>query len=85
MQQLIALLLFLIANQLSAQPLETAQIQTTKSMIRVLETQYSAEGTGFETLLQLQIDLVNYDLLQLAEIVKSHIAKAKIERYLPLN
>jgi len=65
--------------------LYAAQIETTKSMIRVLETQYSAEGKGFEELLQQQISLVNYDLLTLAEIVKSHIVKGEIERYLPFD
>jgi len=65
--------------------LYAAQIETTKSMINVLATQYSAEGKGFEELLQQQISLVNYDLLKLGEIVKSHIVKAKIESYLPFD
>jgi len=47
-----------------------------------LETQYSAEGKGFDELLQMQLSLVNYDLLILEAIVKSHISKAKIERYM---
>ena len=58
------------------------QIQTTKRIIRNLETKYSAEGIGFEEIIQLQINLADYDLLILEEIVKSHIIKAKIERYL---
>ena len=58
------------------------QIRTTKGIINVLETQYSAEGKGFDELLQMQLSLVNYDLQILAAIVKSHIAKAEIERYL---
>jgi len=65
--------------------LYAAQIETTKSMIRVLETQYSAEGKGFAELLQMQINLVNYELLILEEVVKSHIAKAEIEQYLPFD
>lgn len=59
------------------------QIQTTKSIINVLETQYSAKGKGFEELLKRQISLLDFDLLLVEEIVKSHIAKAIIERYLP--
>lgn len=59
------------------------QIRTTQGIINVLETQYSAEGKGFDELLQMQISLVNYDLLILEELVKSHIAKAEIERFLP--
>ncbi len=58
------------------------QIRTTAGIINVLETQYSAEGKGFDELLQMQISLVNYDLMILDAIVKSHIAKAEIERYL---
>jgi len=59
------------------------QIRTTEGIINVLETQYSAEGKGFDELLQMQISLVNYDLLILEEVVKSHVAKSEIERYLP--
>ncbi len=58
------------------------QIRTTAGIISVLETQYSAEGKGFDELLQMQISLVNYDLLILEAVVKSHIAKAEIERFL---
>lgn len=58
------------------------QIRTTQGIINVLETQYSAEGKGFDELLQMQISLVDYDLLMLKEVVKSHIAKAEIELYL---
>lgn len=59
------------------------QIRTTQGIINVLETQYSAEGKGFDELLQMQISLVNYDLLILEQLVKSHIAKAEIERFIP--
>ena len=58
------------------------QIRTTAGIISVLETQYSAEGKGFDELLQMQISLVNYDLLILEALVKSHIAIAEIERFL---
>jgi len=69
------------AIQLNLELYQT-QIRTTKGIISVLETQYSAEGKGFDELLQMQISLVNYDLQILEAIVKSHIAKAEIERYL---
>ncbi len=62
-----------------------SQIQTTKNMIQTLETEYSAVGTDFDEIIQRQINLVTYDLLVLEEIVKSHIIKAKIERYLPFD
>ena len=58
------------------------QIRTTQGIINVLQTQYSAEGKGFDELLRIQTDLVKYDLLILKAIVKSHLAKAEIERYL---
>lgn len=58
------------------------QIRTTTGIISVLETQYSAEGKGFDELLEMQISLVNYDLMILKAVVKSHIAKAEIERYI---
>lgn len=61
------------------------QIRITKSIIKTLETKYSAEGIGFDEIIQLQINLADYDLLILEEIVKSHITKAKIERYLPFD
>ncbi len=58
------------------------QIRMTKGIARVLQTQYSTEGKGFDELLQIQTDLVKYDLWILKAIVRSHLAKAEIERYL---
>lgn len=58
------------------------QIGTTKAAINILKEQYSNSGSSFDELLRLENDLVNYDLKILKAIVKSHIAKAAIERYI---
>jgi hypothetical protein len=39
-------------------------------------------GIGFDELLQLEKELIEYDLKTLKAIVQSHLAKSKIERYL---
>ena len=57
------------------------QIKTTKVAIEILKEQYSNSGSSFDELLRLENSLVNYDLKILKAIVKSHIAKATIERY----
>ena len=56
--------------------------RTTEATISILETQYSTSGQGFDELLRLQNELVEYDLKILKAIVQSHIAKAVIERYI---
>ncbi len=57
-----------------------SQKETVKSAIQIQESNYSASGKGFEDLLQLEQVLLDYDLKILEAIVKSHVAKSKVER-----
>jgi len=59
------------------------QKSTTMSVIDLLLTEYSNEGTGFIDLLQTENQLVQYDLMMLDAIVSSKMAEAEIERYIP--
>lgn len=59
------------------------QKETTRSAIDLLLTQYSANETGFVDLLQLEEQLVRYDLQLLSATVKSHLAQAEVERLIP--
>jgi outer membrane protein TolC len=56
------------------------QQRLTHSAIEILEGSFSTSGKGFEELLQMQMDLVDYDLMILEAIVESHLAVAKIEK-----
>ncbi|RMG86000.1 MAG: TolC family protein [Bacteroidetes bacterium] len=58
-------------------------IRTTRAAIRILEADYSTAGRNFDELLRLRNELVNYDLKILKAVVKSHLAKAKIEQFIP--
>lgn len=58
------------------------QIATTKVAINILQETYSNSGSSFDELLQLENDLVNYDLKILKAVMKSHIAKVSVERYI---
>ena len=64
------------------QDLYIQQIQTTKAAIRVLETNYSTQKSSFDELLQLERELIDYDLKILQAVVESHRAQASIERYI---
>ena len=57
------------------------QIDITKSAIRILETNYSVKGSGFDELIRMEQDLIEYDLKILKAIVQSHLAKSSIERF----
>lgn len=59
------------------------QIRTTQSAINILEAAYAVQSASFDELLQLEVSLIEYELLQLKAVVKNHLAKAEIERYLP--
>lgn len=59
------------------------QKQTTQSVIDLLLTEYSTEGTSFIDLLQTENQLIMYDLQSLSAIVKTHLAQTEIERYVP--
>lgn len=58
------------------------QIETTRTASRFTQATYSNSGSRFDELLQLEQDLIQYDLQILKAIVNSHLAKASIERYL---
>ena len=58
------------------------QIELTQSAIRILETDYSANGQRFDELLRLEKELVDYDLEMLRAIVQSHLAKSNVERFI---
>lgn len=58
------------------------QIETTRSASRFTQATYSNSGSRFDELVQLEQDLIQYDLQILKAIVNSHLAKASIERYL---
>lgn len=59
------------------------QIQTTQSAIQILEADYTSQSRSFDELLQLEVSLNEYELRQLQAVVRSHLSKAGIERYLP--
>ena len=59
------------------------QKATTQSVIELLLAAYSNEGASFIDLLQLEDQLIQYDLMMLTAVVKSHLAQAAIERYIP--
>ncbi len=58
------------------------QIATTQTASRFTQATYSNSGSRFDELLQLEQDLIQYDLQILKAIVNSHLAKASIDRYL---
>ena len=58
------------------------QIEITKAAINILQTNYSSMGNGFDELLRLEKELIDYDLKMLKAIVQSHIAKSSIERFI---
>lgn len=58
------------------------QIETTQTASRFTQATYSNSGSRFDELLQLEQELIQYDLQILKAIVNSHLAKASIERYL---
>lgn len=57
------------------------QIEISKAAINILETNYSTSGRNFDELLQLEKELINYDLKMLKAIIQSHSAKSKIDRF----
>lgn len=59
------------------------QIETTESVIDLLLTEYSTEGARFLDLLQLENQLIQYELKTLSAVVQTHLAQAEIERFIP--
>ncbi|MFT4759147.1 MAG: outer membrane protein TolC [Paraglaciecola sp.] len=60
------------------------QVETTKAVLNILESKYSADGNNFDELLRLEKELIDYDLKTLKAIVHSHLAKYKIEQFITL-
>lgn len=58
------------------------QKEITQSAINILEANYSAANSGFEELLQLEKELIEYDLKELEVIVESWRLKSEIEQFL---
>ncbi|MCB0662005.1 MAG: CusA/CzcA family heavy metal efflux RND transporter, partial [Saprospiraceae bacterium] len=58
------------------------QKDLTQSTIEILKSKYSASGNRFDELLQLQMEMVDYDLQMLQAVVQSHLAKINIERFI---
>ena len=61
------------------------QMTITQSAINILEANYSAKGNNFDELLQLEKELIDYDLKILKAIVQSHQAKNLIEKYVVIG
>ncbi|MCO6476782.1 MAG: TolC family protein [Phaeodactylibacter sp.] len=59
------------------------QVGLINSSAEILQASYSNDGASFDELLQLQNDLVNYDKMRLKAIVKTHLAKAEVEKLIP--
>lgn len=59
------------------------QVETTQSVIDLLLTEYSTEGARFLDLLQLENQLIQYELKTLGAVVQTHLAQAEMERYVP--
>ncbi len=59
------------------------QKATTQSAIDLLMSEYSTKGASFIDLLQMENQLVDYDLKTLDALVQTNTARAEIERYIP--
>lgn len=72
-----------IANHESAElkyDLYEKQEESIRSVIQLLQSDYSHNGERFDELLNLEQDLLSYELKKLEAIVESHHAKAALER-----
>lgn len=58
------------------------QIEITEAAIRILQTEYSAQGSNFGELLRLEKELIDYDLKMLKAVVQSYVALSSIERFI---
>lgn len=58
------------------------QKELTQSASQILKARYSGQGDGFDELLRLEKDLIDYDLKILKAIVQSHLAKSSIDRFI---
>lgn len=58
------------------------QIELSRSIIAILESQYAATGDNFDELLRLEKELIDYDLKKLRAAVQSQLAQFSIEKLL---
>ena len=58
------------------------QQKTVQTAIDLTLTEYSTSGKGFTALLELENQLIRYRLFQLEAVVRMHLARATVERYL---
>lgn len=61
------------------------QLLILEGVIDVKEIAYSNQGIDFDDLLQLHHQMMELEMEKVKAVVKSHLAKAEIERYLMLN
>ena len=57
------------------------QTELILASIRMLESEYSATGRRFDELLQLENDLIDFELKKIKVVVKSHLVKAGLEQF----
>lgn len=60
--------------------LYTEQVSSTRAVIDILQSDYSNHGNRFDELINLELDLLDYEIKQLEAIVTSHKVKAAIEQ-----
>ncbi len=65
-----------------SEQLYTELYNTTQSTIALLTASYSSKGTGIDEIIRLQNQLIQYERMILHAVVQSHLAKAKLERFL---
>ena len=62
--------------------LYSRQIELTQAAKNIIESEYASKGNKFEELLQLENELISYNLKILKAIVQSHHAMNNIERFI---
>lgn len=63
------------------QELYLLQMQTIRSTLQILKSDYSNNNRNFDELLRLEGELIGYELKLLRAITMSHIAKVEVERF----
>lgn len=59
------------------------QLQVLGSTIDILESQYSSQGNGFDRILQLENQQIQYQRKMIQAIRESHLAASEINQYIP--
>ena len=58
------------------------QAELTRSIIDLLESDYSASGRGMDELIRYEQELINYQIKKLTAIVQSHLAAREVQQLL---